>query len=86
MIVDEIQSAIKSERAVFGFRNTIKFIKTGNPKTIVMANNLPDSMRKEIEHNAKTGSTKLEVFEGSSKELGVVCGKPFPVSTITIKA
>ena len=86
MIVDEIQSAIKSEKAIFGYRSTIKFIKTGSPRLIVMARNTPDSMRKEIEHNTKVGNTKVEVFEGSSKELGVVCGKPFPVSTITIKA
>jgi large subunit ribosomal protein L30e len=86
MLVDEIQSAIKSDKAVFGYRSTIKFIKTDNPRMIVMAKNVPDNMRKEIEHNVKVGGTKLEVFEGSSKELGVICGKPFPISTITLKA
>jgi len=42
-------------------------------------------LRKEIEQNAKVGSMKLEVFNGTSRELGTFCGKPFPVSALVIK-
>ena len=50
-----------------------------------MAKNIPEDMRKEIEHHAKIFGIKVSIFEGSSKELGVICGKPFPVSTLVIK-
>jgi ribosomal protein L30E len=41
-------------------------------------------MKGEIEHLCKLGKLKLKVFKGSSKELGVICGKPYPISTMVI--
>ncbi len=84
-LTEEIQSAVKSKNAVVGFRNSVKTIKNGNPKLIVIANNIPPEMKKEIEADIKSGKIKIEVFDGSSKDLGVVCGKPFPVSTLVIR-
>jgi len=80
-----IQDALKVKKAVLGYRQSIKFIKLDEPKLIVIAKNIPESMKKEIEHNAKVSNTTLEIFSGSSKELGVICGKPYPVSAIVIK-
>ena len=85
-MTEEIQSAIKANRIIFGYRETIKFIKMNTPKLIVISKNLPENMKKEIEHNVKISGTKIEEFDGSSKELGVTCGKPFPVAALTIKA
>jgi len=84
-ITNDIQSAIKANKAIIGYKKTIKNIKTGDVKVIVMANNMPENMRKEIEHNAKISGTKVEIFSGNSKELGVVCGKPFPISAMAIR-
>ncbi|HLC39411.1 MAG TPA: 50S ribosomal protein L30e [archaeon] len=80
-----IQDAMKAKKAVLGFRQAIKLIKVDEPKAIVIAKNIPERMRKEIEHNAKISRVTLEIFSGSSKDLGVICGKPYPVSTIVIK-
>jgi len=82
---DEVQGALKEGKVILGFRRSIKFIKLNSPKLIVIANNIPENMGKEIEHNAKISKTKVEVFEGSSKELGVICGRPFPITTLVIK-
>ncbi|MBI2546993.1 MAG: 50S ribosomal protein L30e [Candidatus Aenigmarchaeota archaeon] len=84
-LIDEIQSAIKSKKVVIGHNESINYIKTGAPKAIIVANNLPASIRGELEYNAKVSKSLFEVFDGTSRELGVVCGKPFPVSTIIIK-
>ncbi len=81
----EIQTALKENRVIIGYRESIDFIKSNKPKLIIVAKNIPDDMRKEIEHNAKIFGLEVIVFEGSSKELGVICGKPFPVSTLVIK-
>jgi large subunit ribosomal protein L30e len=80
-----IQEALKSKKIILGYKETIKFIKVNTPKLIVISNNLPESLRMEIEHNAKVGNMKIEVFDGNSKELGIFCGKPFPVSALIIK-
>jgi large subunit ribosomal protein L30e len=84
-LTETIQAALKSGKAIIGYKESIKFIKVSNPKLIVIAKNAPEKTRKEIEYNAKIGRTKVEIFEGNSKELGVICGKPFPVTTIVIK-
>lgn len=82
---ERIQEAIKSKKVVIGYRNSIKFIKVNTPKLIVISNNLPESLRKEMEQNAKVGKMMLDVFKGTSRELGTFCGKPFPVSALVIE-
>ena len=84
-LVEEIQAAIKSGKAVIGYKESVKFIKLNTPKLIVIAKNMQEKERKEMEHNANISGAKLEVFDDSSKELGIICGKPFPVSTVVIK-
>jgi len=84
-LTDEIQTAVKNDKVIIGFKRAIKFIKLNQPKLIIMANNIPEKMRREIEENAKLSKIKIKVFNGSSTELGVICGKPFPVTTIVIK-
>ncbi|MEM5790545.1 MAG: 50S ribosomal protein L30e [Candidatus Aenigmatarchaeota archaeon] len=84
-LIKEIQMALKENRVIIGYRESIDFIKSNKPKLVVMAKNVPENMRKEIEHNAKIFDLEVIVFEGSSKELGVICGKPFPISTLVIK-
>lgn len=84
-LTEVILDAIKLKKVIFGYRQAIKLIKSGKPKLVVIAENIPESMRKQIEHNAKIFNLKVEIFNGSSKELGVICGKPFPVSTLVIE-
>lgn len=84
-LTDEIQVAIKTNKVIIGYNESISYIKTKMPKVIIVANNLPISIREELEHNAKVAKAKFEIFDGTSRELGIVCGKPFPVTTIVIK-
>lgn len=84
-LTETIQAALKSGKVVIGYRESIKFIKVSTPRLIVIAKNAPEKSRKEIEYNAKIGNAKVEIFDGNSKELGVICGKPFPVTTLVIK-
>lgn len=82
---DEIQSAIKSGNAIIGMRESMKHIRNSAPKIIVITENVPATLEKEIKHNAKISNVRLEVFNGSSRDLGTICGKPFPVSVLVIK-
>ncbi|MBI2005454.1 MAG: ribosomal L7Ae/L30e/S12e/Gadd45 family protein [Candidatus Aenigmarchaeota archaeon] len=84
-LTDDIQSAIKANKTIIGYNESLTYIKTNTPKVVIVANNLPLSIRQELEHNSKVSRAKFEVFDGTSRELGVVCGKPFPVTTIIIK-
>ena len=84
-LADEISQAVKANNTIIGYRESIKFLKTSPAQKIIVAKNMPENLRKEIEHNSKLAGTKIEIFEGSSVELGVVCGKPFPIGVLVIK-
>lgn len=84
-LIETVQTAIKTNKAIIGYKKSMRFIKTGSPELIVVARNISKKMKDGIEHNARIGGVQVEIFNSSSKELGVVCGKPFPVSTLVIK-
>ncbi len=81
---EEITSAIKAKKIVIGLNETMSVLKSNSPKIIVFAKNIPEKSKKELEHGSEVFKVKLEIYEGTSKELGVVCGKPFPVSALAI--
>jgi ribosomal protein L30E len=85
MLSEEIQSAVKNKNAVIGYRESVKFIKLSSPKLIVVANNIPEGRKREIEHNAKLSQSEFEIFGGTSRELGTFCGVPYPVSVLVVK-
>ena len=84
-VTQVIQKALKEGKVLIGYKKSISSLKTDSPKMIIIAKNIPDEMRKEIEHNAKMSETPVEIFNNTSKELGLICGKSFPITTITIK-
>lgn len=84
-LVETIQNALKENKAVIGHKESIKLIKLSSSKMIVMAKNTPKTIRREIEYNAKLARIPVKVFNGSSKELGIVCGKSFPIMALAIK-
>jgi len=81
----EIQDAVKEGTAVLGYRESIESIKNDSPKGVVIANNVPDDKLDEINHNTRLSAIEVDVFDGDSKELGLTCGKPFPVLVLVIK-
>ncbi len=81
----ELKDALKEGKAILGFRKSLKYLKTNKPKLVIIAENIPERYKIQILHNAKISKVKVKIFKGSSKELGVLCGKPFPVSTVVIK-
>ncbi len=85
-ITEDIRTSVKSDNAIIGYREAIKFLKSnGKLKEIIIANNIIDSISKDVENNAKVINAKIRIFEGTSKDLGTSCGKPFPVSIMIIK-
>ncbi len=79
-----LQEAIKNKKAIIGYRESVKYLKMNKAELIIIAENSPEKIKKEIEHIAKIDGIKLETVK-DSKELGVMCGKPFPVTTLVIK-
>ena len=85
MTTEELKNAINNKNVIIGTKETLKYLKMKSIKLVVLADNCPDNIKKDIEHYAKMGDVKIEVFEGSGKQLGTFCGKPFAINTIAIK-
>jgi len=84
-MMDELRNAIKENNVVIGSKQTIKQLKLKNIKMVVIASNCPDNIKKDIEYYSKLTGIKAEKFDGTAKQLGVFCGKPFSIAVLAIK-
>lgn len=85
MIEAEIRTAINAKKLIIGLRRTIKELKLGKIKKVVIANNCPTGIKNDLEHDAKLSSAAVEIFDGDSASLGSQCGKPFKATVVGIK-
>jgi large subunit ribosomal protein L30e len=79
-----VRLAVESGKVEFGARTAIASGAEGDAKLFVIAANTPAETRAQVEHNAKKSKVPVIEFEGNTMELGSVCGKPFPVSVLSI--
>ncbi|MEM5815611.1 MAG: ribosomal L7Ae/L30e/S12e/Gadd45 family protein [Candidatus Aenigmatarchaeota archaeon] len=81
-LVEKIKEAMKENKIVYGYREVLKFIRNNNVELVILANNAPEKIKKTILNS----NIKVEIFEEGSKKMGTICGKPYPISVIAIKA
>jgi len=81
----EIAEILRTKKVVYGYKESIKMIKNGKGELIIIAENTPEEKKKEIEYNAKISGIKLEIFPGSSKKLGLLCGRPHPITVLVVE-
>ena len=50
----------------------------------ILSSNCPENIKESIENYGKLGKTPIWNHEKDNVDLGVLCGKPYPVSAIVI--
>ena len=80
-----IRDYVKNGLTVFGYRKTLKMLKNGEIKKIILAKNAPEDIKKDLEYNCKIAKIEFSIADKTSVELGTICGKPFPIAVIGIK-
>ncbi len=80
----ELLNALKTGRIVLGTRKTLKLLKLGRVKAVVVAANARPDVKQEILYYAKLGGIPVYIYPGTSVELGAACGKPFTVMSLGI--
>jgi len=80
-----IATSVKTGKVLFGINNAVKNAKQGRAKLILLAFNCPKNLIDEVMYNAKFSDVPVVIYKGSSIDLGVVCGKPFMISALTIR-
>ncbi len=72
--------AVKTGKVIVGANRTMDAAADGSAKMVVLASNCPEDIKMKIK---ETNVPVLE-FEGTSVELGPVCGKPFTIAAMAI--
>ena len=80
-IETDLKTALGKNLVSLGYRTAEKLSKKGEASMVVVASNCPE----EILNDLKKSGAKIETFSGAGKQLGIFCGKPFPVACLAIK-
>jgi len=80
-----IAVTVKTGKVLFGGKNTIKAARVGKAKLIIVATNCPQSIRGDIKYYCRLSNIPAIIYNGTSIDLGVTCGKPFMVSALAIR-
>ena len=80
-----ITTTVKTGKVLFGAQSAINIAKIGKAKLIIVAANCPQKIREDIQYYCKLSNIPMIIYNGTSIELGAVCGKPFMVSALTIR-
>merc|ERR1711934_619277 len=75
---------MKSGSAVLGIKQTLKALRQGKSKLVIISSNCPALRKSEIEYYAMLAKTGVRPYAGSNIDLGTACGKYFRVSCISI--
>lgn len=80
-----IRVAVDTGKVILGSNKSIQAIKLGNGELVVMAANAPKNLKEDVEVYSKLSEMPVHIFDGSSVDLGSICGKPFTVSVLVVQ-
>ncbi len=83
-INSKLQLVIKSGKYTLGWKSTMKAVRQGKAKLILVAANCPPLRKSEIEYYTLLSKTGVHHFAGSNNELGTACGRFYRVSVMAI--
>ncbi|KAJ1730269.1 60S ribosomal protein L30 [Coemansia sp. BCRC 34490] len=75
---------MKSGKTSLGYKSTLKNLRSGKAKLILISNNTPPLRKSEIEYYAMLAKTSVHHFSGNNIDLGTACGKLFRVGTLSV--
>ncbi|MEM2726829.1 MAG: 50S ribosomal protein L30e [Archaeoglobaceae archaeon] len=75
-----LRKALKSGKYYIGSRRTVKALKKGEAKAVVVSKNCPEEVLKKI----KEFNVPVLVFNGTNMQLGEFCRKPFSITSMAI--
>lgn len=82
--LDELRTLLKTGKFVKGSRRTIKMLKMGKLKMVVIASTLRQDLKEDILYYAKLGKVPVYEFPGSGYDLGTMMGRPHMVSALGV--
>ncbi|KAJ3023354.1 60S ribosomal protein L30 [Thoreauomyces humboldtii] len=75
---------MKSGKYLLGYKSTLKTLRQGKSKLIIVAGNCPPLRKSELEYYAMLSKTGVHHYTGNNIDLGTACGKYFRVGVLSI--
>ena len=76
---------VKNGKVLFGINDALRSAKAGRAKLIIVAENCPSRVRDAVHFYCRLSNVPIIVYNGTSIDLGIVCGKSFTVSALTVR-
>jgi len=84
-IADIIRNLSRHGKVLYGADQARKSLERGaDVKLIIMAKNCPKEKREKIEKLAAERKVPVYYYNDTAENLGILCGKPFVVTTLTV--
>ena len=75
---------MKSGKTSLGYKSTLKTLRNGKSKLVILSGNCPPLRKSEIEYYAMLSKTGVHHYSGNNIELGTACGKYFRIGVLSI--
>lgn len=86
MDVDKaINLAIKTGKVVLGTKRTLRQVKQGKTQLVIIAANCPKEIQEEVTYYGKLSEIPVYTYQGTSWDLGSVCGRPHMVTCLAVE-
>jgi large subunit ribosomal protein L30e len=75
---------MKSGKTSIGYKSSLRSLRAGQAKLVIISNNCPPLRRSEVEYYAMLAKSGVHHYSGNNVELGTACGKYFRASVLTV--
>jgi large subunit ribosomal protein L30e len=75
---------MKSGKYTLGYKQTLKTLRQGKSKLVIISGNCPPLRQSELEYYAMLSKTGVHHYNGNNIDLGTACGKYFRVGVLSI--
>ncbi|AIS32871.1 MULTISPECIES: 50S ribosomal protein L30e [Methanobacterium] len=79
-----IRVAVDTGNVTLGSSKTIQALKLGKGKLVIIAENCPKEVAEDVTQYSQLSKIPVYTFQGTSVDLGSVCGKPFTVAAMMV--
>jgi large subunit ribosomal protein L30e len=83
-INSKLSLVMKSGKTCLGYKSTLKTLRNGKSKLVILCGNTPPLRKSEIEYYAMLSKTGVHHYSGNNIDLGTACGKYFRVGVLSI--
>ncbi|CEJ60149.1 60S ribosomal protein [Penicillium cataractarum] len=83
-LASRLALVMKSGKVTMGSKSTMKTLRSGKAKLVLIAGNCPPLRKSELEYYAMLAKVPVHHFNGNNIELGTACGKLFRCSTMAV--